>query len=122
LTKFYEVFEELVSQTGHDEVYGVKLTKSDEFHTKLILQKFLRANANDLEKAKQQLFETLKWRKEFDPTKAAGETFDSTKFQGLGYIIEVDGVPESENKRDIVTFNIYGAVKDNKATFGDLDA
>jgi hypothetical protein len=31
-------------------------------------------------------------------------------------------VPESENKKDIVTFNIYGAVKDNKATFGDLDA
>ena len=122
LTKFYETFEELVQQSGHDEVYGVKLTKSDEFHTKLILQKFLRANANDLEKGKQQLLETLKWRKEFDPTKAAGETFDKTRFDGLGYIIEVDGVPESENKKDIVTFNIYGAVKDNKATFGDLEA
>ncbi|KAF2633592.1 CRAL/TRIO domain-containing protein [Macroventuria anomochaeta] len=122
LTKFYETFEELVQQSGHDEVYGVKLTKSDEFHTKLILQKFLRANANDLDKAKQQLLEALKWRKEFDPTKAAGESFDKTKFDGLGYIIEVDGVPESANKKDIVTFNIYGAVKDNKATFGDLDA
>ncbi|KAJ4316308.1 Non-classical phosphatidylinositol transfer protein (PITP) [Neodidymelliopsis sp. IMI 364377] len=122
LTKFYEAFEELVQQAGHDEVYGVKLSKSDEFHTKLILQKFLRANANDIEKAKQQLLETLKWRKEFDPTKAAGETFDKTKFEGLGYIIEVDGVPESENKKDVVTFNIYGAVKDNKATFGDLEA
>lgn len=122
LTKFYESFEELVQQAGHDDVYGVKLAKSHEFHTKLILQKFLRANANDLEKAKQQLLETLKWRKEFDPTKAAGESFDKTKFDGLGYIIEVEGVPESENKKDIVTFNIYGAVKDNKATFGDLDA
>ena len=122
LTKFYSVFEELISESGHNEVYGVKLTTSDEFHTKLILQKFLRANANDLEKAKQQLLETLKWRKEFDPTKAAGETFDATKFAGLGYIIEVDGVPESENKKDVVTFNIYGAVKDNKATFGDLEA
>lgn len=122
LTKFYEAFEALVSQTGHDEVYGIKLSKSDEFHTKLILQKFLRANANDLEKAKQQLLETLKWRKEFDPTKAADEIFDKSKFDGLGYIIEVDGVPESENKRDVVTFNIYGAVKDNKATFGDLEA
>jgi hypothetical protein len=122
LTHFYDVFEKLTEESGHNEVYGVTLTKSDEFHTKLILQKFLRANANDLDKAKQQLLETLKWRKEFEPTKAAGESFDKTKFDGLGYIIEVDGVPESENKKDIVTFNIYGAVKDNKATFGDLDA
>lgn len=122
LTKFYDTFEELVKESGHNEVYGVTLSKSSEFHTKLILQKFLRANANDLDKAKQQLLETLKWRKEFNPTAAAGESFDKTKFEGLGYIIEVDGVPESENKKDIVTFNIYGAVKDNKATFGDLDA
>jgi hypothetical protein len=97
LTHFYDVFEKLTEESGHNEVYGVTLTK-------------------------QQLLETLKWRKEFDPTKAAGESFDKTKFDGLGYIIEVDGVPESENKKDIVTFNIYGAVKDNKATFGDLDA
>lgn len=122
LTKFYDTVDELVQQSGHDEIYGVKLAKSNEFHTKLILQKFLRANANDLEKAKEQLLETLKWRKEFDPTKAASEHFDKTKFDGLGYIIEVEGVPESENKKDIVTFNIYGAVKDNKATFGDLEA
>ncbi|KAG9205014.1 Non-classical phosphatidylinositol transfer protein (PITP) [Epicoccum nigrum] len=122
LTKFYDTVDELIQQSGHDEIYGIKLAKSNEFHTKLILQKFLRANANDLEKAKEQLLETLKWRKEFDPTKAASEAFDKTKFDGLGYIIEVEGVPESENKKDIVTFNIYGAVKDNKATFGDLEA
>lgn len=122
LTQFYDAFELLTKEAAHNEVYGVTLSKSDEFHTKLILQKFLRANANDLEKAKQQLLETLKWRKDFDPTKAAAESFDKTKFDGLGYIIEVDGVPESENKKDIVTFNIYGAVKDNKATFGDLEA
>ncbi|KAJ4986086.1 cral trio domain protein [Stagonosporopsis vannaccii] len=121
LSKFYESFEEVVGQAGHDEVYGVKLAKSHEFNTKLILQKFLRANANDLEKAKQQLLETLKWRKEFDPIKAASESFDKAKFDGLGYIIEVEGVPDSVNKKDVVTFNIYGAVKDNKATFGELD-
>ncbi|KZM26374.1 Non-classical phosphatidylinositol transfer protein (PITP) [Ascochyta rabiei] len=122
LTLFFEALDDLVHQSGHDDVYGVKLSRSNEFHTKLILQKFLRANANDLDKAKQQLLDTLKWRKDFDPTKAARETLDRSKFHGLGYIIEVDGVPESKNKTDVVTFNIYGAVKDNKATFGDLDA
>lgn len=121
LTKFYDTFEGLVTDASHNEVYGIELTKSNPFHTKLILQKFLRANQNDLEKAKQQLLDTLKWRKEFDPVKAAGESFDRSRFDGLGYVLEVDGVPESPNKKDIVTFNIYGAVKDNKATFGDLE-
>jgi hypothetical protein len=121
LTKFYDVFEDLVKESAHDEVYGIHLTKSNPFHTKLILQKFLRANQNDLDKAKQQLLDTLKWRKEFDPVKAASESFDKTRFGGLGYVLEVEGVPESKNAKDIVTFNIYGAVQDKKATFGDLE-
>lgn len=122
LSKFYDAFEALVSEAAHNEVYGIQLTKSNPFLTKLILQKFLRANQNDLEAAKGQLLETLKWRKEFDPIKAAGESFERSKFEGLGYILKVEGVPGSPNAMDIVTFNIYGAVKDNKATFGDLDA
>lgn len=122
LTKFYDSFEELVTKASHNEVYGIELSKSSPFHTKLILQKFLRANQNDLEKAKQQLLETLEWRKTFNPTKAATESFDKSRFGGLGYALEVEGVPESTNKKDIVTFNIYGAVKDKKATFGDLES
>ena len=121
LTRFYTTFEALVTEAQHAEVYGITLSTSSPFHTKLILQKFLRANQNDLDKAKQQLLETLKWRKEFDPVKAAGETFNKARFGGLGYVLEVEGVPESPNKKDIVTFNIYGAVKDKKATFGDLE-
>jgi hypothetical protein len=121
LTRLYDAFEDLIIEASHSEVYGVELSKSNPFPTKLILQKFLRANQNDLAKAKQQLLDTLKWRKEFDPIKAADETFDKAKFDGLGYVLEIEGVPESPNKKDIATFNIYGAVKDNKATFGDLD-
>lgn len=122
LTKFYDAFEAIVTEASHNEVYGIELSKSNAFHTKLILQKFLRANQNDLDKAKQQLLETLKWRKEFDPVKATGESFEKARFDGLGYVLEVAGVPDSPNAKDIVTFNIYGAVKDNKATFGDLEA
>ncbi|KAF1921045.1 CRAL-TRIO domain-containing protein [Ampelomyces quisqualis] len=122
LTKFYDVFEDLVKESQHSEVYGIQLTKSNPFHTKLILQKILRANQNDLDKAKQQLLETLKWRKEFDPVKAMSEHFDKARFGGLGYVLEVEGVPESKNAKDVATFNIYGAVKDKKQTFGDLDS
>ncbi|KAH7380619.1 CRAL-TRIO domain-containing protein [Pyrenochaeta sp. MPI-SDFR-AT-0127] len=121
LTKFYDAFESLVTEAAHNEVYGLELSKSNPFLTKLILQKFLRANQNDLEKGKKQLLETLKWRKEFNPTKAADESFEKGRFEGLGYVLEIEGVPESLNKKDVVTFNIYGAVKDNKATFGDLE-
>ncbi|KAF2115812.1 CRAL-TRIO domain-containing protein [Lophiotrema nucula] len=121
LAKFFEEFEELVKQAEYDEVYGIKLSKSEEFKTKLILQKFLRANANDLVKAKEQLLDTLKFRKEFKPLDAVNEKFEKERFEGLGFITEVEDVPESVNKKDIVTFNIYGAVKDNKKTFGDLD-
>ncbi|KAL1609848.1 Non-classical phosphatidylinositol transfer protein (PITP) [Paraconiothyrium brasiliense] len=121
LTKLFSQIELLTEEAAHDEVYGITLSPNNEFHTKLILQKYLRANQNDLDKAKQQLLDTLKWRKHFDPVKAAGETFEKSRFDGLGWILPVEGVPESPNKRDIVTFNIYGAVKDNKKTFGDID-
>jgi len=121
LSKFHDIFEDVVKSAEYNEVYGIHLTKENPFHTKLILQKFLRANQNDLDKARQQLLETLKWRKEFDPVKATSETFDKARFGGLGYVLEVQGVPESKNDKDIVTFNIYGAVKDKKATFGDLE-
>ncbi|KAF2678387.1 CRAL/TRIO domain-containing protein [Lentithecium fluviatile CBS 122367] len=122
LTKFFSAVPDLVQEASHDEVYGIKLSPTAPFRTKLILQKFLRANQNDLEKAKQQLLETLQWRKEFDPSKAVGETFAKERFDGLGYILEIEGVPESPNRRDVATFNVYGAVKDNQKTFGDLEA
>ncbi|KAF2280189.1 CRAL/TRIO domain-containing protein [Westerdykella ornata] len=121
LTKLYDLVPSLTEEAAHNEVFGVTLSHSNPFHTKLILQKFLRANANDLDKAKQQLLETLKWRKEFDPVGAAEASYEKERFDGLGYLIEVKGVPESKNEKDVVTFNIYGAVKDNKKTFGDLD-
>ncbi|KAE9047907.1 Phosphatidylinositol transfer protein [Phytophthora rubi] len=106
---------------GYNEVYGVTLDPSGPFTTKLILQKFLRANANDVDKAKTQLGETLAWRSSFKPLETLDEKFSKEVFGGLGYVIEIEGVLGSENKKDVVTFNIYGAVKDNKATFGNLD-
>jgi len=60
----------ILEETAYDEVYGITLAPAGSFQTKLILQKFLRANANDLEKAIEQLTKALKWRKEFQPLKA----------------------------------------------------
>lgn len=122
LSHFYMALPSILHQTQHDEVYGIKLSHDNEFHTKLILQKFLRANENDLTKATEQLQDTLKWRKEFDPIEAAAASYPRQHFDGLGWIIELDDVMGSLNKKDVVTFNVYGSVKDTKKTFGDLDS
>ncbi|KAK7508766.1 CRAL/TRIO domain-containing protein [Phyllosticta citriasiana] len=121
LSKLLADLPELLKSTQYDEVYGITLKESGDFHTKLILQKFLRANSNNIDKAKDQLRETLEWRREFRPLEAMKAGFDKNIFNGLGYIVEIEGVPESTNKKDIVTFNVYGAVEDKKATFGNLE-
>lgn len=88
----------------------------------VILQKFLRANVNDLSKAKIQLTEALKWRKSYKPLEAKDEVFDATKFEGLGYVTTIKGAKETKKDEDVATFNIYGvAAKDPKKTFGDTE-
>ena len=121
LSKLLAELLQITKDADYNEVYGIELGPTKPFHTKLILQKFLRANSNDLGKAKEQLLATLKWRKEFQPLKAKEESFEMGRFAGLGYVTELESVPASTNKMDVATFNIYGAVKDNKAAFGDLD-
>jgi hypothetical protein len=122
LSQFLEQLAEILKEADYNEVYGITLVPAGSFQTKLILQKFLRANANDLPKSRAQLLGTLKWRKEYQPLKLVDTVHSEKKFGGLGYITKIADVPGSENKVDVVTFNIYGAVKDNKETFGDLDA
>lgn len=127
LSRFAAELSGILESSGHDEMYGVKLEAPSEGkttpHTTLvILQKFLRANMNDLPKAKAQLTEALEWRKSYNPLAAKDEVFDAPKFSGLGYVSTIKGAKETKNEEDLATFNIYGAVKDIKKTFGDTDA
>jgi hypothetical protein len=76
-----------------------------------------------VEKAKEQLTASLKWRKEYQPLKVKDEAFDADKFGKLGYVTRVKGATETKNEEDVAAFNIYGAAaKDFKKTFGDTDA
>ncbi|KAF3927304.1 Patellin-6 [Orbilia brochopaga] len=102
----------------HTEVFGVTLVYDDStptFGTLLILQKFLRANEGNVEKAVDQLNAALHWRSEFKPLDQLADEHDREAFEGLGYvqILAANG--------EVLTWNIYGAVKDYKKTFGDLD-
>ncbi|KXT05542.1 hypothetical protein AC578_3688 [Pseudocercospora eumusae] len=128
LRKFSEALGDILKNAGYNEMYGIELKAPEgdqpTAHTTLIiLQKFLRANVDDLEKAKDQLLHALKWRKEYQPLKVRDEIFDAEKFGKLGYVTKVKGASETPNDEDVATWNIYGAVgKDIKKTFGDTDA
>lgn len=117
LSLFRTQLPSILESANYSEVYGLTLTIPPNFHTNIIIQKFLRANANDVEKAKNQLLETLKWRKEFRPLEAKKEVHDKNRFDGLGWVTVLEG----KEGREVVTWNIYGAVKDNKLTFEDID-
>ncbi|KAF3932599.1 Patellin-4 [Dactylellina cionopaga] len=113
--KLPEIFEQ---GDGYTEVYGVTLSYNAEstepaFSTLLILQKFLRANSDNMDKAVEQLIATLKWRKEKKPLDSMAAVHDRSAFEGLGYV--------QVTETDVLTWNIYGAVKDYQKTFGDLE-
>jgi len=119
LAQFQARLPELLKTAGHDHIWGITLSADEPipFHTTLVLQKFLRANCNNIGAAYTQLLETLKWRKAYNPMAACGEEFSETKFGGLGFIMKA----QTKDGEKIVTYNIYGACKEPKRTFGDLD-
>lgn len=120
LSKFFEELPSAIKFADYKEMWGVELADESHVPTCIVLEKFLRANSKDVTKAAAQLTEALKWRKSVNPIKLLEETeFDSAKFGGLGYVTVF---PKSAgHEKEIVTWNIYGAVKDNKATFGDVE-
>ncbi|GAO17598.1 uncharacterized protein UV8b_06077 [Ustilaginoidea virens] len=118
LAKFTARLSEITTRADHSEMWGVELSPSDHAPTQVVLRKFLRANNNDAAAAERQLLSALEWRKKMQPAKLATEAFNKTKFGELGYVT----VHKDEaGKETVITWNIYGAVKDNKATFGNVE-
>lgn len=130
LSQLFTLLPEITKEADYSEMWGVNLTPSStDVPTSIVLEKFLRANAKDVPLAKKQLIEALKWRKEIHPLKLVDEEFDAKKFGGLGYVGVYETAaqaktpkPGEEGKKEIVTWNIYGNVKSNTDTFGDVDA
>ena len=79
-----------------------------------MLAKFARARNLDVKQAAEMLVATLRWRDEFKIEEVMQEQFDEDVFGRLGKVFGKDkeGRP--------VTYNLYGAVKDMKAVFGDV--
>ncbi|EAW24269.1 CRAL/TRIO domain protein [Aspergillus fischeri NRRL 181] len=119
LAQFFERLPAIVSSSGHAEMWGVPLKDSNDAPTVNVLIKFLRANEGNVKLAEGQLTKALKWRKEMNPSALAESTsYSATKFGGLGYLTVYKEANGAEN---VVTWNIYGGVKDINTTFGDMD-
>lgn len=118
LTKLNGRLEEILIKAQHREMWGVQLSSVDHIPTMVVLQKFLRANNDDPVAAEKQLTQALEWRKKMNPSALVTRTFDKSKFNDLGFVTVHNG---DNNKNTVITWNIYGAVKNNKATFGDVE-
>ncbi|KAH8702181.1 CRAL-TRIO domain-containing protein [Talaromyces proteolyticus] len=119
LEQFFTSLPSILEKTGHPEMWGVTLKDSDDIPTVNVLIKFLRANEGNVKLAEEQLTKALTWRKELKPLELADSaSFSAKKFAGLGYITSY--VDPSFGKT-VFTWNIYGAVKNASATFGDVD-
>ncbi|KAJ5109381.1 hypothetical protein N7456_006056 [Penicillium angulare] len=118
LSQFFEHLPEILTKTGHNEMWGVTLKDSKDIPTVNVLIKFLRANEGNLSAAEEQLRKALEWRKATNPLELINSgKYSASKYGGLGYLTtyEQDGRPL------VFTWNIYGAVKDMSATFSDSD-
>ena len=118
LAKLLKELPAIIKEADYDEMWGVTLADDSHIPTTIVLEKFLRANTQDVSKAKAQLIEALKWRKRMEPSKLLEAEYDSAKFGDLGYVTTYQAA--DAKSKEIITWNIYGAVKDIKATFGDV--
>jgi hypothetical protein len=116
LSKLFAELPSIIKEADYSEIWGVTLTDETHIPSTIILEKFLCANDKDVAKAKAQLTEALKWRKKMEPLKLLEKEYDAAKFGDLGFVTVYD----VKGKKEIVTWNIYGAVKDVKGTFGDV--
>lgn len=119
LSKLFGELPKIIVDAEHGEMWGVKLEDATNVPTTIILQKFLRANNDDVAKAKAQLLEALQWRKKVDPLKLLTEVeHNKEKFGNLGYVTVYNA---TGTQKEIITWNIYGAVKDIKGTFDNVE-
>jgi hypothetical protein len=101
-TPLKELFAHLpaiISSTNHSEIWGVKLTDPfTSIPTQIILQKYLNANDQDVNRAKDQLTKSLAWRAKMKPLELTKAKYSKEKFGRLGYVTVYDGDAEESTE------------------------
>ncbi|KAE8371237.1 CRAL-TRIO domain-containing protein [Aspergillus bertholletiae] len=118
LNELFERLPTVLSNSGHDEMWGIPLKDSSDIPTVNVLIKFLRANEGNVKLAEDQLTKALQWRKQTNPATLVDGRYSAKKFGGLGYL---STYKEADGKETVITWNIYGGVKDLGTTFGNVD-
>ncbi|KAE8156194.1 CRAL-TRIO domain-containing protein [Aspergillus tamarii] len=118
LSELFERLPTVLSNSGHDEMWGVPLRDSSDVPTVNVLIKFLRANEGNVKLAEDQLTKALQWRKQTNPIALVEGRYSAKKFGGLGYL---STYKDADGKETVITWNIYGGVKDLGTTFGNVD-
>ncbi|KAF8623229.1 hypothetical protein AX15_006463 [Amanita polypyramis BW_CC] len=98
-------------------LWGVDIDPShpiNDARVSVVLMKFLRARNLSIPDARDMFISTLRWRKIFDIEAALKEEFPQEVFGQLGHIYG-----EDKEGRTVV-YNLYGANKDLKTVFGDV--
>ncbi|KAI5118679.1 hypothetical protein M0805_003616 [Coniferiporia weirii] len=116
---FPSVVEEVYKDNKPEaiNIWGVSIDAkgTPDARASVVLMKFLRARALNVEDAKKMLVNTLKWRIDFKIDELLNEEFPQDVFGNAGHIFGKDkeGRP--------VNYNIYGGENDLKAIFGDTN-
>ncbi|KAJ8495297.1 hypothetical protein ONZ45_g12922 [Pleurotus djamor] len=101
------------------KLWGIEINPQEieapkDARVSVILMKFLRARNLNPSAAEDMMVATLRWRDQFNVDAAMKETFPEEIFGQLGHVYGKD-----KEGRPVV-YNLYGANKDLKAVFGDV--
>jgi hypothetical protein len=119
LSQLFDRLPAILEKASYKEMWGVPLKDFNDPPTANVLIKFLRANEGNVKQTEEQLTKALEWRKKLNPLELAENArFSAEKFAGLGYNTFYN---DAKYGKVIFSWNIYGAVKDINATFGDVD-
>lgn len=122
VANFLKELPQIIKEANYDELWGQQLSAEGDFYeekiVKALLEKFLVANSNVLQSAKDQLTRTLKWRKEFKPLSAAFHEKHDPKYDTIGILTYY---PEAQDRQHVITWNLYGKVGDTKTFFQDFE-
>ncbi|KAG7889147.1 hypothetical protein KL925_005022 [Ogataea polymorpha] len=122
LAAFKKEVQVIVDEVEYDELFGYQLSRGEFFDEEAyerLLIKLLTAYDWDLHAAEDSLEKILEWRKEFDPLSAAFVEEHESKYDDIGFITYD---PNGKALEKVVTWNLYGKVKNAKEIFGNNDS
>ncbi|KIL69365.1 hypothetical protein M378DRAFT_781198 [Amanita muscaria Koide BX008] len=112
-----DAYEDPKARETPFKIWGITIDPvhpNNDARVSVVLMKFLRARHLSIPDARDMFVSALRWRKIFDIDACIEETFPQDVFGQLGHIYG-----EDKEGRPIV-YNLYGANKDLKTVFGDV--